>query len=256
MPVVVCDAVSVTAGRRHILRDCSFALPPGSCTGVLGPNGAGKSTLLKLCNALVLPSQGRVTCLGEKVSAKNARSLRKRIGYVSQFRSIDARQPITVFESVLSGTYGRLGLFRNPQQRERNLAMQALEAVSSVHLASRPLGHLSGGEAQRIAIARALAQEPELLLLDEPTASLDWHTRRDILHLIGELQQQMALTVLMVTHEVNALPELCDAIMFLKEGSIVWHGPVQKGLSEERLSSAFDTPVTVLLHDDRPVVLV
>jgi len=256
MPVVSCDTVFVTAGRRHILSDCSFSLPPGSFTGVLGPNGAGKTTLLKLCNALVLPSKGTVTCLGEKVSARNARILRKRIGYVSQFRSIDAKQPITVFESVLSGTYGRLGVFRNPQKRERDLASRSLEAVSGSHLASRPLGHLSGGESQRVAIARALAQEPELLLLDEPTASLDWHARREILHLIGVLQKQMTLTVLMVTHELNALPELCDSLMFLKEGRIAWHGPVHEGLSEARLSNAFDTPVTVLLHDNRPVVLV
>ena len=256
MSVVSCDTVFVTVGRRHILRDCSFSLSPGSFTGVLGPNGAGKTTLLKLCNALVLPSQGVVTCLGEKVSEKNARNLRKRIGYVSQFRSIDARQPITVFESVLSGTYGRLGLFRNPRQRERDLAYKALEAVSGSHLASRPLGHLSGGEAQRVAIARALVQEPELLLLDEPTASLDWQARREILRLIGELRKQMALTVLMVTHELNALPELCDSVILLKEGGIVWHGHVNEGLSEAHLSSVFDTPVTVLLHDNRPVVLV
>jgi manganese/iron transport system ATP-binding protein len=256
MPVVSCDTVWVTAGRRHMLRDCSFALPPGSFTAVLGPNGAGKSTLLKLCNALVLPSQGVVTCLGERISAKNARSLRKRIGYVSQFRSMDAGQPMSVFESVLSGSYGRLGLFRNPQKRERDLAHGALEAVSGVHLASRPLGHLSGGEAQRVAIARALVQEPELLLLDEPTASLDWQARREIVQLIGALRRHMALTVLMATHELNALPELCDTIIFLKEGRIVWHGPVHEGFCETRLSSAFDTPVTVLRHDKRPVVLV
>jgi manganese/iron transport system ATP-binding protein len=256
MPAVSCEGVFVTAGRRHILRVCSFSLAPGSCTGVLGPNGAGKSTLLKLCNALVLPSQGVVSCLGERVSARNARSLRTRIGHVSQFRSMDAGQPISVFESVLSGAYGRLGLFRNPQKRERDLAHSALEAVSGAHLASRPLGHLSGGEAQRVAIARALAQEPELLLLDEPTASLDWQSRREILHLIRELRKQMALTVLMVTHELNALPDVCDALIFLKEGRIVWHGPVHEGLSEARLSSAFDTPVTVLQHDKRPVVLV
>jgi len=256
MPVVSCESVFVTVGRRDILRDCSFSLSSGSCAGVLGPNGAGKSTLLKLCNALVLPSQGVVTCLGERVAAKNAGSLRKRIGYVSQFRSIDARQPITVFESVLSGTYGRLGIFRKPRKREEELAAQALEAVSGAHLASRPLGHLSGGESQRVAIARALAQEPELLLLDEPTASLDWQARREILQLIGELQQQRALTVLLATHELNALPDLCDSVIFLKDGGITWHGPVREGLDEGRLSRAFDTPVRVLLHDDRPVVMV
>ena len=256
MSVVSCDSVFVTAGRHHILRDCSFSVPPGSFTGVLGPNGAGKTTLLKLCNALVLPSKGTVTCLGERVSAKNARSLRKRIGYVSQFQSMDVRQPITVFESVLSGAYGRLGLFRKPQKRDRDLAMQALEAVSGAHLASRPLGHLSGGESQRIAIARTLVQEPELLVLDEPTASLDWQARREIMYLVGGLQRQMALTVLMATHELNALSEYCDAILFLKEGKIVWQGPVSEGLDETRLSSVFDAAVTVVRHGNRPVVLV
>ncbi|MCL2102423.1 MAG: ABC transporter ATP-binding protein [Syntrophorhabdaceae bacterium] len=256
MHVVSCDSVFVAVNRRHILSDCSFSLSPGSFTGVIGPNGAGKTTLLKLCNALVFPSKGMVTCLGEKVSAKNARSLRKRIGYVSQFRNIDPRQPITVFESVLSGSYGRLGLFRNPQQRERHLACRALEAVSGSHLASRPLGHLSGGEAQRVAIARALVQEPELLLLDEPTASLDWQARREILSLIGALRKQMDLTVLMVTHELNALPELCDSIILIKEGRIIWRGHTNEGFDGARLSSVFDTSVTVLRHNNRPVVLV
>lgn len=255
-PVASCRDVSVKAGTRTILSECSFAVAPGSCMAVLGPNGAGKSTLLKVCNGLVRPSAGTVTALGETVTAKNARDLRKRIGYVSQFRSIDARQPITVFESVLSGTYGRLGLFKKPGEHERTLAMESLEAVAGTHLASRPLGHLSGGEAQRVAIARALAQEPKLLLLDEPTASLDWQARRDILRLIGTLRQTHALTVIMVTHELNALPDLCDTIVFMKKGTIIWQGGTAEGLTETRLSEAFDTSVTVLSHNEKPVVLV
>jgi manganese/iron transport system ATP-binding protein len=199
---------------------------------------------------------GTATILGETVTPKNVRHLRQRIGYVSQFRSIDARQPITVFESVLSGIYGRLGLFRKPGSRERALAMDALHAIYGTHLASRPLGHLSGDEAQRVAIARALAQEPKLLLLDEPTASLDWQARRDILHLIGTLRSDLSLTVLMVTHELNALPDLCDSVLFIKNGSVIWQGGVIEGLTEARLSEAFDTPVTVLSHNEKPVVLV
>ena len=255
-PVVSCQDVSVKAGNRTILNACSFAVEPGSCLGILGPNGAGKSTMLKVCNGLMRPFSGTVTSLGETVTPKNARNLRKRIGYVSQFRSIDARQPITVFESVLSGTYGRLGLFKKPGNREHALATDALSAVAGTHLANRPLGHLSGGESQRVAIARALAQEPKLLLLDEPTASLDWQARRDILQLIGKLRNDLSLTVLMVTHELNALPELCDSVMFIKKGSVVWQGSVIEGLTEARLSEAFDTSVTVLSHNEKPVVLV
>lgn len=223
---------------------------------VLGPNGAGKSTLLKVCNGLVAPSSGTMTCLGRTVTPTNARNLRKRIGYVSQFRSIDLRQPISVFESVLSGTYGWLGLFKKPGKHERDLAMSALSAVAATHLAERPLGHLSGGEAQRVAIARALTQEPDILLLDEPTASLDWQARREILHLIGSLRHDFSLTVIMVTHEINALPGLCDDILFLKNGSVLWAGKTGEGLTGARLSEAFDTPVTVLTHNEKPVVLV
>lgn len=247
--------VSVSAGGRRVLRECSFSFPRGGFTGILGPNGAGKTTLLGLCNGLVAPSSGQIVSLGETVTPRSAAKLRKRIGYVAQWRVIDPRQPITVFESVLSGTYGRLGLFRKPGRRERALAEESLAAVAALPLADRPLGHLSGGEAQRVAIARALAQQPELLLLDEPTASLDWQARRDILLLIGALRRTYALTIAMVTHELNALADLCDQILFLKSGRVAWQGPTAEALDSERLTRLFDTPVEILPHDGKPVVL-
>lgn len=255
-PAVICRNVTVTAGKKHILRDCSFNLPQGSCTGVIGPNGAGKTTMLGLCNGFILPQSGTVHCFGKSVTAKTASHLRKRIGYVAQWRNIDPRQPITVFDSVLCGTYGKLGLLHKPGKKERGLAEQSLNAVGVAHLAKRPLGHLSGGEAQRVAIARALAQKPELLLLDEPTASLDWQARRDILQLVGTLRRSLTLTVLMVTHELNALAELCDFVFFVKQGSVIWQGPAREAVNADRLSALYDTPVTVLEHNEQPVVLV
>jgi ABC-type Mn/Zn transport systems, ATPase component len=247
--------VSVYAGGRYVLRDCDFVFPAGRFTGILGPNGAGKTTLLGLCNGLVKATHGQVSSLGEPVLSHNASVLRKRIGYVAQWRVIDPRQPITVFESVLSGTYGKLGLFRKPGPTQYALAEESLAAVAALHLAQRPLGHLSGGEAQRVAIARALVQEPELLLLDEPTASLDWQARRDILLLIGELRNRRSLTIAMVTHELNALFDLCDHVLCLKAGQLVWQGPTEEALNSSSLSQLFDTPVDILFHNGKPVVL-
>lgn len=247
--------VCVTAGGRQILRGCDFLFPAGRCTGVLGPNGAGKTTLLGVCNGLAIPSSGRVVSLGEPLTSRTASGLRKRIGYVAQWRVIDPRQPITVFESVLSGTYGKLGLFRKPGRRERELAAESLEAVAAIQLADRPLGHLSGGESQRVAIARALAQQPELLLLDEPTASLDWQARRDILRLIGGLRRKYKLTIAMVTHELNAITDLCEYALFMKSGRVVWQGPSGEAMDSEKLTRLFDTPVEILPHGGKPVVL-
>ena len=253
--VVNGSGVSVRIAARPVLQDCSFDFPAGQFTCILGPNGAGKTSLLGVCNGLVRLSSGSLVVFGEQLGPRNAVSLRKRIGYVAQWRVIDPRQPISVFESVLSGTYGKLGLFRSPKDPERKLAWQALEAVSATRLAERPLGHLSGGESQRVAIARALAQQPELLLLDEPTASLDWQARRDILSLIGELRQKYALSIVMVTHELNALAELCEHALFMKEGRIVWQGPGHAALDSERLSQLFDTPVKIIDNEGLPLVL-
>lgn len=256
METGVCGShVTVRAGGREILRDCSFAFQAGRFTGILGPNGAGKTTLLRLCNGLVRPSAGTVSSLGETLGPRTAAGLRKRIGYVAQWRVIDSKQPITVFESVLSGTYGKLGLFRRPGKREAALAEQSLDAVGALHLAHRPLGHLSGGEAQRVAIARALAQEPELLLLDEPTASLDWQASKEVLQLVGQLRKNFSLTIAMVTHELNALPDLCDHVIFMKKGKVIWQGDIDEALDSGRLSALFDVPVEILRHREKPVIV-
>lgn len=245
----------LAAGGRQVLQNCSFSFPAGLFSGILGPNGAGKTTLLGLCNGLLRPGSGKVVSLGQELTPRSAPALRKRIGYVAQWRVIDPRQPISVFDSVLSGTYGKLGLFRKPGKEERALAQKSLDAVALSHLAGRPLGHLSGGEAQRVAIARALAQQPELLLLDEPTASLDWQARREILQLIEQLRRKLSLTIVMVTHELNALADLCDHVLFMKSGQVLWQGPTAEALDGKRLTQLFDTPVEIVLNGAKPVVL-
>ncbi len=253
-PAFECSEVSVMAGRRPVLRGITFSLPAGTRAAVIGPNGAGKTTLLGLCNGLTLPRAGVVRTFGREVTARSAPDLRKNIGYVAQWRAVDPRVPITVYESVLCGTYGKVGLLRKPGPAEHAAAAEALDAVGSAHLAKRPLGRLSGGEAQRVAIARALAQKPPLLLLDEPTASLDWHARRDILRLIADLRRSLSLTVIMATHELNSLSELFDTALLLKEGRLLACCAVEQALQPELLSRLYDTPVSVLRDGNKLVV--
>ncbi|MEE8353094.1 MAG: metal ABC transporter ATP-binding protein, partial [Dehalococcoidales bacterium] len=166
---------AVVAYRDRVaLRGVSLEVTAGDFLGIVGPNGAGKTTLLSLVNGFRVPQSGRVTVLGRSTDGSSRNALRKHVGYLPQVNATDARMPMTVSDVVMVGRYGMLGLFRRPGRRDREVVAEMLEVVGADHLAKRPIGHLSGGERQRVAVARCLAQEPEILLLDEPTASLDW----------------------------------------------------------------------------------
>ncbi len=255
LPQAALIDVCVRFGARVVLQNISFELAPGGFYGLIGPNGAGKSTLLGLFNGLTPFYSGRVSFFGESVTSQTATQIRLDIAHVFQMIDIDPKIPINVFETVLAGTYGKLGLFRRPSKREKEIALCALENVGLLRLKDRPLGQLSGGERQKVAIARALAQEPKLLLLDEPTASLDWQAQRDILELIKTLQQKYAMTVLMATHDLNAVSTIANKVAMLKEGKILWTGDIAQAMDETRLSELYDVPITVYEHEDRRVAL-
>ena len=216
---------AVVSYREHVaLRDVSLEIKKGEFVGIIGPNGAGKTTLTHLINGLGKLVQGRVWVLGHSISGGSVNGIRKRVGYVAQLQNIDPRMPISVEEVVMVGRYGQLGLFRRPHKADRDIVDKMLELVGMSHLAKRPIGHLSGGEQQRVAIARALAQEPEMLLLDEPTASLDWRAQGELLELVRKIHETQNLTTLFVTHDLNALPDTCDRVVLMKEGKIWQQG--------------------------------
>ena len=249
------EDVVVSFGRREILHGVNMTVEEGSFWSVIGPNGAGKSTLLGLFNAMTLPQKGRVLYRGETVLPQTSRKVRLAVAHVFQEADFDPRMPLSVIESVLGGTYGRLGLFRRPGKRERESAMHALEVVGMAELASRPLGELSGGERQRMALARALVQEPELLLLDEPTAALDWRAQREILERIADLRERFRLTIVMVTHDLNAVSCLASHVGMLKEGRLIWQGSVAEAMQAELLSELYGVPITVAEHHGRQIAL-
>ena len=237
---------AVVSYREDVaLQGVSLEVKKGEFIGIIGPNGAGKTTLLTVINGLGKLVRGQAWVLGSRLNGGNSINLRRRIGYVAQVENIDPRLPISVRETVMVGCYGRLGLFRRPTRAHWETVDKVLELVGIAHLAARPIGHLSGGEYQRAAIARALVQQPEIFLLDEPTASIDQKAQREILSLIQLIHRKYHMTTLFVTHDLRTLPAICQRLILMKDGKIWQQGSPEAMLKEEVLSELYGVPMSV-----------
>jgi ABC-type Mn2+/Zn2+ transport system ATPase subunit len=237
---------AVVSYREDVaLQGVSLEVRKGEFIGIIGPNGAGKTTLLTIVNGLGKLVHGQAWVLGSRLNGHNCINLRKRIGYVAQVERIDPRLPINVRETVMVGCYGRLGLFRRPTRAQWERVDEVLEMVGIAHLSQRPIGHLSGGEYQRAAIARALVQQPEIFLLDEPTASIDQKAQREILGLIQLIHREYHTTTLFVTHDLRMLPSICQRLILMKDGKIWQQGSPESMLREEVLTQLFGAPICV-----------
>jgi ABC-type cobalamin/Fe3+-siderophores transport system ATPase subunit len=240
---------AVVSYREDVaLRGISLEVSRGAFLGIIGPNGAGKTTLLTTVNGTGKLVSGQVHVLNHLLVSKNINSIRKKVGYVSQTQYIDPRFPLNVRETVMLGRYGILGFFKRPDKDDWSIVDRILELVALKQLALRPIGHLSGGEQQKVAIARCLAQEPEILLLDEPTASLDLKARTDILQLVTLIHNSQHLTTLFVTHDLSALPSHCDKIILMKQGIIWGQGSPERMLTDFNLSQVFSVPLNEKNH--------
>jgi len=250
-PIIQIENAVVSYRESVALRGVSLNVYQGEFVAIIGPNGSGKTTLLTVINGLASLTQGRVKVLGRNLNGHGRHELRKQVGYVAQVAAIDKRMPISVREVVMIGRYGLLGLLRRPSKTDWLLVDEALGLVGMTNLADRPIGHLSGGEQQRVAIARCLAQEPIIFLLDEPTASLDWNAQTEILELVKRIHDERHLTTLFVTHDLDALPHTCDRVVLLKDGLIVGDGTPDKQISTESLSHLYNLSVAVV-EERRP----
>lgn len=231
--------------REHIaLKNISLKIKKGSLTAVVGPNGAGKTTLLTLINGLGSLQSGTVKIFGTTVTAFGWSKIRKEIGYVPQYMNIDVRMPISVYDTVMIGRYGRIGLFRYLKKRDFEIVDKTCRLVGIDKLLEKPIGHLSGGEMQKVSIARALVQEPGILLLDEPTANLDPRAQYEIIDLIEKIYTAEKMTIVFVTHLLNHLPNCCTNALLLKNGHIKAAGAINDVFTEELLSEVYDFNVT------------
>jgi ABC-type Mn2+/Zn2+ transport system ATPase subunit len=197
------------------LQDISLTIHDGEFVGVIGPNGSGKTTLCRAVLGLMAPIEGHLhifDCACEELRCHH----RAKIGYLPQKGVVDRNFPVTVLETVMMGRYGALGLFRRPDAKDREIAIDALAHVSMDGHKDTALGHLSGGQQQRVFIARALAQQPKVLLLDEPTTGLDITTQHNVIELIQQLHEELKLTVLLITHDINMIKSRVDRLILLK----------------------------------------
>jgi ABC-type cobalamin/Fe3+-siderophores transport system ATPase subunit len=230
--------------RENIaLKDISMIVQKGSFVAVVGPNGAGKTTLLTLINGLGTLQNGVVTIFDTRVTRYNMNHMRQDIGYVPQHQNIDPRMPISAYDVVMLGRYAHIGMFHNPGKKDHDLVNDICARVGISHLRSKPIGHLSGGEAQKVSLARALAQQPRLLLLDEPTANLDPLAQHEITKVIEQEYENNALTVLFVTHILSHLPQVCSHAILLRQGKIIGQGLIQDIFTEKGLTQVYGHPV-------------
>ena len=231
--------------REHIaLKNISLKIKKGSLTAVVGPNGAGKTTLLTLINGLGNLQSGTVKIFGTRVTAFGWSKIRKEIGYVPQHLKIDARMPISVYEAVMLGRCCRIGLFRSSKKKDFEIVDKTCKLVGINRLLEKPIGHLSGGEMQKVLIARALVQEPRILLLDEPTANLDPRAQYEIIDLIEKIYTAEGMTIVFVTHLLNHLPNRCTNALLLKNGHVAAAGAINDVFTKELLSEVYDFNVT------------
>jgi zinc transport system ATP-binding protein len=237
----------VTYNHRPVLEEVSLNIEANTCVGVLGPNGAGKSTLLKVILGLMAPTRGEVLVFGE--DPRQSRSRGNLIGYLPQRPLTNPRFPISVLDVVLMGRYGRIGLGRRPQREDREAAKALLARLGIPHLAHRSIGEISGGEQQRVFIARALAVNPRLVILDEPTISLDACSQDEVYDLVKRLKDEMQLTVIMVSHDIGAVASHVDDIICLNRRVHV-HAPPPIG--RVALENTFGCAVEYLFHGEIP----
>jgi ABC-type cobalamin/Fe3+-siderophores transport system ATPase subunit len=234
------DAEFAYAAGAPVIRGVSLAAARGRLTALIGPNGCGKSTLIRLFAGLLIPVRGNILYDGAQLRSIPRREAAKRIAYVPQATALAF--PFTVLEVVLTGRSPYTARFRFEDARDRARAMEALDTVGAAHLAGRRVTELSGGERQMVAVARALAQQPQCLLLDEPSAALDLKHRAALVRTLAALRDQQGLTALVVTHDLHLIDPLFDCVFALRGGELVAEGRPEEVLIDRVLADVYDDP--------------
>lgn len=261
--------VTVTYRNGHTaLWDASFDVPRGTVTALVGVNGAGKSTLFKALMGFVPVAKGKIEILGMDVAAALRRNL---VAYVPQSEDVDWAFPVLVEDVVMMGRYGHMGFLRRPRQADRDAVDQALERVSMTEFRHRQIGELSGGQRKRVFLARALAQDGQVILLDEPFTGVDVTTEEQIVALLQALRAE-GRVMLVSTHNLGSVPEFCDRTVLVK-GTVLAHGPTETTFTRANLEQTFGgvlrhftlggdalhddedaRSITIFSDDERPLV--
>ncbi len=227
--------VTVTYRNGHIaLRDATFEIPTGTITALVGVNGAGKSTLFKAIMGFVPAAKGEITVLGLPVKEALKRNI---VAYVPQSEEVDWSFPVLVEDVVMMGRYGHMGFFRRPKAADHAAVSDALKRVNMTEFRHRQIGELSGGQRKRVFLARALAQEGKVILLDEPFTGVDVQTEDQIIDLLREMRDE-GRVMLVSTHNLGSVPEFCDRTVLVKE-TVIAYGTTEQTFTHDNLELAF-----------------
>ena len=237
------ENLSYAYESQFVLRNLSFSVPQGEMFIIIGPNGAGKTTLIKLMVGISKSQPGQIEILQTPIGNYSQKRLAKALAYVPQ--GLPVGFPFTVAETVLLGRAPHQKVLGLASQNDLDIARQAMKFTEVEHLARRKLDQLSGGEQQRVLIARALCQQPQVILLDEPTASLDLSHQIRIMDLMERLKTEKGVTVVMVSHDVNLAAMYADQLLLLKAGQIVCMGSPDEVLNFEILEETYDCKLLV-----------
>lgn len=252
MTDVSVSSVGVSYGRTEILSQVSLSVGDGRWMGIIGPNGAGKSTLLRAIVGSV-PYRGSITLGDIEIGSEDAKSMGRRIAYVPQ-------RPVyppgmSVFDFVLLGRTPHLGLLAAEREEDIAVVWDSLQSLSISGFAERDVASLSGGETQRVSLARVLAQQAPVVVLDEATASLDVAAQHEVLELIAQIQHEQGVTIVSAIHDLTAAAQFCDELTLLDRGQVVAMGNPEEVLDEAILASVFEPTIRVIEIEGSRVVV-
>lgn len=247
--------LTLAYGKTTVIDTMSFSVDKGEMLGLIGPNGSGKSTLIKAVSHVITPRSGRVILDGKDISTMHRSELARLLAVVPQTPILPSS--FSAFEIVLMGRNPHLGLLRYESENDMEITYRAMERTATLPFAERRIGELSGGEIQRIVIARALAQQTEVILLDEPTANLDINHQLEILDLIKSLCTRNHLTVIITVHDLNLAAQYCDRLVLIRTGQVHAQGTPEEVITTDNIREVYGTDNCVYTHpvNGRPTVL-
>lgn len=237
------DNLKFGYGKELVLDGITFNVKKGEFLSIIGPNGSGKSTLLKTLNSLYTPSEGKISIDGDNINKFKKKDLAKEMALVLQDNNID--YGFTVEDIVLMGRHPHKGRFERESSDDYRIVEESLEMTGTLDLKDRLVTEISGGERQRVMIAKALAQKPSLILLDEPTAHLDINHQLEILKLLKKMNKDKGTTIVLVIHDINLGIRYSDRVIMLNEGKIIEIGDSEKVITKDNIKLAYDVNVAI-----------